>query len=470
MAQERSLPGSPLASASTGEMPRPQPRPINLADTLVMPRPHPRSRPRPRRRRWVRVLRALLVVVVVLLLLLGIAGAVCYENPALLNPVGGLLLGGPAGAVPWNGADPVNILVMGIDQRGTEQTRSDSMIVLRVDPSSHDVEMLSVPRDLWVDVPGGYGSYKINAGYALGQPSGQGPQFAAFVVESALRIPINYYAVMRFSGFKSVIDAMGGVTVCVPHELYDTQYPDDTGYGVHTIDIKAGCQTMDGTTALVYARERHANAQQDLGRVTQQQAVLDGVEKGLFSPATLPRLPGIISAVNGAMDTDLPRGALPELGMLLGRARGSHTRHAYLNTDGGYVTSAVSSDGQDILDPNWDRVRPLVTSLFADARLQRENAVVGVLNGQQTVGLAGMYTTLLANIGFNTVAPADASTNTQQHTTVTINADHPGGDYTARVLGQMLRAVPALAHLGAAQPQVVVSLGADAIGGSGPSS
>jgi len=470
MAQERLLPGSPLASATTGEMPRPQPRPINLADTLVMPRPHPRSRTRPRRRRWVRVLRALLIAVVLLLLLTGAAGAVCYENPTLLNPVGGLLLGGSAGVVPWNGADPINILVMGIDQRGTEQTRSDSMIVLRVDPSSHDVTMLSVPRDLWVDVPGSYGSYKINAGYALGQSSGQGPQFAAFVVESALRIPINYYAVMRFTGFKSVIDAMGGVTVCVPHELYDTQYPDDTGYGVHTIDIKAGCQTMDGTTALVYARERHANAQQDLGRVEQQQAVLDGIEKGLFSPTTVLRLPGIISAVNGAVNTDLPRGALPELGMLLGRARGSHTRHAYLNVDGGYVTSDVSSDGQDILDPNWDRIRPLVTSLFADTRLQRENAVVGVLNGQNTVGLAGMYTMLLANMGFNTVAPADAATNTQQRTTVTVNADRPGGDYTAWVLGQMLQAVPASARLGANQPQVVVSLGANAVEGSSPSS
>ncbi len=468
MAQERLLPGSPLASATTGEMPRPQPRPINLADTLVMPRPH--SRPRPRRRRWVRALRASLVVVVVALLLLGVAGAVCYENPALLNPVGGLLLGGPSGAVPWNGTDPVNILVMGIDQRGTEQTRSDSMIVLRVDPSSHDVKMLSVPRDLWVDIPGGYGSYKINAGYALGQPSGQGPRFAAFVVESALHIPINYYAVMRFTGFKSVIDAMGGVTVCVPHDLYDTQYPNDTGYGVHTIDIKAGCQTMDGTTALVYARERHANAQQDLGRVEQQQAVLDGVTKSLFSPATLPRLPGIISAVNGAMDTDLPGGALPELGMLLGRARGNHTRHAYINVDGGYVTSAVSSDGQDILAPNWDRIGPLVTSLFADARLQRENTVVGVLNGQNTVGLAGLYTLMLSNMGFNTVAPADAATNMQKRTTVTINADRPGGDYTARVLGQMLGVVPVSARLGGAQPQVVVSLGADAVEGSSPAS
>ena len=433
--------------------------PVHLADTIIV------APPRRRRRRVVRVLRALGIVAVVVLLISSVAGAAVYEDPALLSPVGGALLGTQTGSVPWNGADPINILVAGIDQRTNEQTRTDSMIVMHVDPGASTVQMLSVPRDLWVAIPR-YGYAKINAGYALGQPYGQGPQFATFAVESALHIPINYYAILRFNGFKNVVDAMGGINVCVPRELYDTQYPDDTGFGMHTIDIKAGCQTMNGSTALVYARERHANTQQDLGRIEQQQALLSGVEKSLLSPAMLPHVPTALTAMNEALISNLPHGTVPELGVLLGRARGNRTQHSYLNVDGGYVTSGWSDDGQSILRPNSTKIASLVSTVFPSTLLHDENAVVQVLNGQQTSGLAADYTTVLAGIGFNTQAPANSDVTGLQHTIVTTNLDRPGAAYTVRTLTQMLQAVPALAHLGSAGPQVTVTLGADAVWGS----
>jgi len=482
MAREPRRPGatdrsSSAAGAQTLEAPvisppfveEPSPLPFDLAETIVVPAvPRPVRRRRGRRRRFSRIARVLFVGVLVLTVLLTLGGVVAYEDPALLSPVGSVLLGSRPGLVPWNGHDPLNLLVMGVDQRTTESTRSDSMIVLHVDPSSHDVTMLSVPRDLWIYLPGYNNSTKINAGYALGQPYGQGPQFAQFAVESALRIPINYVAVLKFNGFKSVVDAMGGVNVCVPRELYDANYPDDTGFGHHTIDIKAGCQVMDGTTALVYARERHANAQQDLGRIEQQQAVVSGVEKGLLSPFTLVRLPAILTAADKAVDTTLPHAAALELGMLLARAGSAHMQHVYLNVDSGYVTAATSSDGQDILDPNWAKIRPEMISLFANPRLSNENASVQVLDGQVANGLAATYTTMLQNIGFNTIAPANAGTTSLQHSTVVLNLDHPGGDYSVRVLGQMLGVAPSSAHLGADQAQVVVTLGGDAVWGSTP--
>lgn len=440
--------------------------PIDLDDTLVVPSVLPPRRRRTGKRRLFRIVRTLLVIILVLAVLLTAGGVAAYEDPALLNPLGSALLGTQPGAVSWNGHDPVNLLVMGVDQRGTESTRSDSMIVLHVDPSSHDATMLSVPRDLWIYLPG-YGGYtKINAAYALGQPYGQGPQFAQFAVENALHIPINYVAVVKFSGFKNLIDAMGGVNVCVPHELYDTAYPDDTGYGHHTIDIKAGCQSMNGTTALVFVRERHANAQEDLGRIEQQQALLSGIEKSLLSPSALVHLPTILTAVDKAIDTTLPHASALEVGMLMARAGSAHTQHVYINVDSGYVTSAVSSDGQDILAPNWDKIRPEMISLFADSHLSNENASVQVLDGQSANGLAATYTTMLQNIGFNTTAPANAGTNSLQHSSVVLNLDHPGGDYTARVLGEMLGAGASSAHLGANSAQVVVTLGGDAVWGS----
>ena len=285
-------------------------------------------------------------------------------------------------------------------------------------------------------------------------------------MESALGIPLNYYAVFKFNGFKRVVDAMGGVTVCVPRELYDPNYPDDVGYGSHTIDIKAGCQKMDGTTALVYARERHADAEQDLGRIQQQQVLLAGVEKQLLSSGTLLRSPAILSAVDGAVITDLPRAALPELGVLLGHARGTHTRHAYINADGGYVTDTTATDGQNILAGNWPKINALVAHLFADPPLRSEHATVQVRNGQHTPGLAALYTTILQGAGFTTVAPRNANRDTYRRNLVIVNEDRPGAGYTARKLTQMLQADVSSRHLGPDHAQIIVILGADAVEGT----
>lgn len=424
--------------------------------------------PRRRKRRWVR---ALLLVVVLFLLLAGIAGAAAYQNPSLLLPLGDAFLGRQSGTVAWNGTDPLNILVMGIDQRTTEQTRSDTIIVLHLDPATRQVEMLSVPRDMWVTIPSAdrnnpFGLYKINAAYALGQNYGQAPQFAQLTVESVLHIPINYYAVLKFTGFKSIVDALGGVTVCVPHELNDPTYPADVGYGYHPIDIKAGCQHMDGTVALEYARERHAVPQEDLGRNQQQQALLAGMEQKLLSPGTLLHLPALLSAANGAFITDIPHGILPEVGLLLGRAKGKGTTHAYINVDGGYVTQGVSLDGQDILQPNWPLIQGLIARMFPQTPLRAENATVQVRNGQHTAGLAALYSTVLQGMGFNTIAPQDADKNTYGRNLVIVNQDRPGADYTARLLTQMLQADVSYRHIGADHPQIVVILGSSAAEGT----
>jgi len=460
MASERSLPLPEPASYYQGGPDEP---------TLVYPvaavEPAPR---RPRGGRGRRVLRLLLIALLLLLLLAGIAGAAVYEDPALLAPIGGALLGTQPGTVAWNGHDPLNILVMGIDQRTNEQTRSDSMIVMRVDPSSHDVKMLSVPRDLWVAIPR-YGHDKINQGYALGQLGGQGAQFAQLTVESALHIPIDYYAVFKFDGFKSIVDAMGGVTICVPRDINDDSYPADQGYGFSPLHLKAGCQTMDGATALKYARERHAYAQADLMRIQSQQAVMDAVEKKLLSPGTLLRAPSVLSQANSALITNMPHGALPQLGLLLGRAKGDHTQHKYINQDGGYVQGAVSADGQDILvptDPTWGKIWSLTTGTFADAQLLAENASVQVQDGQHTTGLAALYTGVLRNAGFKTVTPRNADKSAYTRPLVIVNQDLPGGDYTGRKLARLLQADLAYRHIGTDHAQVVAILGSQVASGS----
>ncbi len=462
MAQDRSVPINPDLYD----------HPDSQDDTLVIHLPR-------RKRRW---LRAALVVFLLMVLILGAVGGVVYEDPALLSPVGGALLGAQAGVVPWNGHDPLNILVMGIDPRTNETPNSDTMMVLHVDPASRDVTMLSVPRDLFVTIPGpqNYGPYKINAAMALGYNgvSGQkgvtvqdaiatGAQYAQLTVESVLGVPINYYAVVRFSGFKSIVDTLGGVTVCVPHPLHDPNYPDDVGYGSHVLDIKAGCQRMGGTLALEYARERHATpTKEDLARIEQQQALMAGIEKELLSPAMLVRGPQLVSAVDHAVITDLPQGALLELGLLFGRAKGNHTRHVYLNVDNGSVTNGTAPQGQEagqaVLLPNWPTINRLVHDLSTDGRVQAEHATVQVLNGQHEAGLAEAYTTILRSDSFTVVNPGNADRDTYTRDVVLVNVERPGADYTVRKLAQMFEADVIAHRMGASNAQIVVILGSDA--------
>src|SRR5664279_3282734 len=120
----------------------------------------------------------------------------------------------------------VNILVMGIGGAGHDGPNlSDTMMVMSLDPKTKDVAMLSIPRDLYVKIPG-HGSGKINAANAYG-----GPALAEQVVENVIGVPIHYYAVMDFSGFKQAVDAVGGVDINVAAPLYDPEFPCDNDRG-----------------------------------------------------------------------------------------------------------------------------------------------------------------------------------------------------------------------------------------------
>jgi len=454
MASERTLPTLPVGPSIADE------------PTFVVPRQ--RARRRPLRR----LLRAVLIALVLLVLLAALAGAAVYEDPALLSPLGSVLLGTQPGMVAWNGRDPINVLVMGIDQRTNEQTRSDSIIVLHVDPSSHDVKMLSIPRDLWINMPSpdpnnAFGYTKINGAFALGWLHNQGPQYAALAVESALHIPVHYYTVLKFTGFNAVVNAIGGVTVCVPRTIDDPSYPAPVGNGFDPLHIAAGCQRMNGALALKYARERHAYTQQDLGRIQSQQAILEGITKGLLSPNTLLRAPNILTAANSALITNMPHSMLPQLGLQLARAKGNNIEHDYINQDGGYVTDTTSTDGANILAPNQPKIDALVARLFADPQLQAEHATVQVRSGQNTAGLAAEYTSILNGMGFNTggFAPRNAD-HAYTRSLIVVNEDLPGADYTARTLAEMLQADVAYRHIGTDHAQVVAILGSHVAEGS----
>lgn len=150
--------------------------------------------------------------------------------------------------------------------------RTDTIMVVHIPRFGGDATMLSLPRDSWVDIPG-YGQNKLNQAFSLG-----GPALLQQTVEKATGIHLDHYAEIGFGGFANVVDAVGGVEMCLDEPL------DDPMAG---INLQAGCQELDGPTALGYVRSRYASAQGDLDRVERQRKFLAALSKKIKSPGTL---------------------------------------------------------------------------------------------------------------------------------------------------------------------------------------
>ena len=248
--------------------------------------------------------------------------------------------------VPPPAGEPVNILLLGSDRRPgeSEPSRTDALIVARVDPLRHRVALLSLPRDLIVEVPG-YGSTRINAATVWGElyqdPEG-GIGLARKTVSNLLGIPIDYMIYIDFEGYINMIDSIGGVTVDVPTELYDPEFP-TMDYGYTEAHFLPGPQHLDGATALMYSRIRHPDS--DFERMRRQQAVLAGVIGQLREQnavESLKRLEEMTTALRGYVKTDIPEDRLLGLAWAL-RDVTSDTLERYL-VDENMITFGIGDD------------------------------------------------------------------------------------------------------------------------------
>lgn len=195
---------------------------------------------------------------------------------------------------------PLDILVLGLDARqGEAASRADSILLAGINPRALQVSLLSIPRDLRLDVPG-YGVQPINTANALGEQAeaGSGPALTAASLQSALGIGTDRFVRLRFSDLEALIDAAGGVWVDVERTLRDEAYPlSDTE--TTAIQFDPGLQWMNGERALQYARTRHAD--DDYARAGRQQQVVQALARQLLNPLTWP---GVFSVLF-AIETDL---------------------------------------------------------------------------------------------------------------------------------------------------------------------
>lgn len=194
--------------------------------------------------------------------------------------------------------EPYNVLMLGVDKRKGDVTfRSDSMALVRVDPKTKEVWMISIPRDTRAEIPG-HGYSKINNAYALGQE-----QLAIDTVEKFTDVPINHFIAIDFSGFEKVVNAMGGVWIDVPVEINDKEA--DRSKGDKASHIDAGYQLLDGAHALTFVRARHQFADQDFSRMKNQQRFVRAVADQVATKTRVTKVPRIVSAAAPHLSTDM---------------------------------------------------------------------------------------------------------------------------------------------------------------------
>ncbi|NMA52664.1 MAG: LCP family protein [Peptococcaceae bacterium] len=203
---------------------------------------------------------------------------------------------GSSPAPPVNTGQRLNVLLLGVDAReGESQTRTDTIILASVDPKTKQMSLLSIPRDTRVNIPR-HGYDRINSAAVYG-----GPEMSMKVVSELLGIPIKYYVIADFNGFKNIVDALGGVTLEVEQDMY--HYDPTDNYAYH-IDLSRGLQRLDGDKALQYVRYR-GYAMGDIERTAHQQKFLVALGKEMLQPGTILKLPSLIPEVNKYVKTNL---------------------------------------------------------------------------------------------------------------------------------------------------------------------
>lgn len=352
---------------------------------------------------------------------------------------------------PWDGVGRVTMLLIGLDYRdwsaGSDYSRSDTMILLTLDPLTKTAGILSIPRDMWVAIPG-FQHGKINTAYYLGEAyklPGGGPGLAVKTVEQFLGVPINYYAQVDFGAFVRFIDELGGVKINVPEKIV----VDLLGTGSATKKtLQPGVQVLLGEWALAYARNRYTSGG-DFDRAKRQQQVILAIRDRILSldmlPTLIQRAPALYNELASGVHTNLSLDQIIKLALLAVDVPEGSIQQGVL--DEKYVLFGTSPDGLSIVIPLPDKIFTLVDQLFATsgslspqtpgdsrARMQAEAANVVLYNGSSRNGLAESTAEILRQQGMNISQVGQAD---QLYARTTL-VDHSGNPATLRYLAEAL--------------------------------
>lgn len=325
----------------------------------------------------------------------------------------------------WNGEDRFTILLLGADLSSEDGTsRTDTIMLVNIDPKRKSATMLSIPRDTKVVIPG-YGIDKINAAFALGdynKVQGGGAGLMIRTIEANFGIPVHGFVQIDFNGFTRMIDTVGGLYIDVPYPLLDNAYPAEN-FNFQRIHFPAGWQHFTGEEALEYARTRHQDG--DTSRAARQQQVLLALREQHLNADIITQLPQLILDFGDSIRTDIsvPDALkLARLGLDIPR---ENIRQIPIN---GGLYEEIGSNGIYYLNVDWPGMEAILSEFTGypvnspGAAFMDPNygARVLIVNGTSNRGLAGRVGTVLEYNGFRQIS---------------VDTAEDGGNYrTSRIL------------------------------------
>ncbi|HEY8394853.1 MAG TPA: LCP family protein [Thermaerobacter sp.] len=375
------------------------------------------------------------VVAVAVLVLLGAAAAVFGSTLyGFLGNIHQVPRGADGEANPppgWSlGNEPLNILVLGVDAgAGADDPpapqRSDTIMVVSVDPVTGRIGLLSVPRDTRVQIPGRPRPEKIAHAHAYGQAeggAGAGARLVAQTVENLLGIRIHHFVEVDFEAFQAAVDAVGGVEVCVEKPMKYTARSQNL-----RIDLEPGCQLLDGERALQYVRYRRDG---DINRIRRQQKFVRAFAERVLSARSVLKLPQVASAVGRQVTTDMSNARILAFAALLPKIDTSNIHMDVLPGRPGYV------DGLSywLVDPAEARRTALRVLAGIDPGAN-EQVRVEVLNGNGRRGAASQTAEVLRDLGYQVVSVGNAERYDWERTTILVReSDRPVADQVRKAL------------------------------------
>ena len=375
----------------------------------------------------------------------------------------------------WTDTGRITVLILGIDERVQEEDywRTDTMILATLDPVTMKAGVLSIPRDLWVHIPG-YTEERINTAHFLGDAydhPGGGPALAVETVEYNLGVEIDYYVRINFQAFIEFVDRIGGIDIDVPETIHDTEYP-TADYGIEVFHVDAGLHHFYGEEALKYARTRHTNGG-DFDRALRQQQVIKAILKRVTEANLLPQLaaqaPEMLQILEKSVKID-PKLQLDEIIAMANLARRVNMDEDvnFRVIDETCTLFKTTPDEMQILIPLRDEIRQVRDEVFGlqttngDIQtLAEESATVSVLNGTQTPGLAFTTSEFLEANGLAISAYDNADRQDYDTSLVILNRDKPVTADQILALLKLPQSAVVNGNNPTAEYDIVIILGAD---------
>ncbi|WKZ45987.1 MAG: LCP family protein [Anaerolineales bacterium] len=287
------------------------------------------------------------------------------------------------------------------------------MVVAILRPNEGQVSLISIPRDLWVSIPG-YENNRVNTAYQLGISTGYpggGPGLLKDTIQYNLGIRIDHTAMVDFNGFSKIVNTLGGVDVPVvcsytDWRLIDPSYDPQNENNWHLYTVQPGVIHMDGDLALWYARSRQKSNDFDRGR--RQQEVLRALFVQALQTNTLTRIPELYNDLKDSVETDLGLGDILQLSIYAPKMTNADIRSYYIRPP--IVNSWITSGGAYVLSPDQELLQQMLAEALSPAAkaAERQAIVIDVMNGTTIPGYETLAATRLNYAGYEThIVPSE---------------------------------------------------------------